>query len=680
MDYEFASTVNHDADYETLLGLLKINFKNAVSGNNPLFRVNCGENLFDIFLNNIPADVRQVYNCNACRHFVNKYGSLVTIDDAGHIETAVWNTNVPAFFHKSIALMRKAVLSGKVIGMFISDTTTLGIPVTGEWKHMSVELPISMVSMNLLKTPDQLMAEKREERKMLQNAMLAYTLDTAKKAYELLKFSDFYRADKVVDNAEWFYKLYKQCVDNRDSNVKNNLVWKAIATAPAGWCHINSGMLGSLLDDVKCGYYTVEAIKRRFEEKMNPTNYMRSTAAPTTGNVEQAEKIVERLGIANSLVRRYARIDEIPCNIWTKKGTNAKTEVKSTGVFADIAPKKSEPENVLDIPAVKMTWEKFSRNILPDAESIEVLLDNPNRFMALVTAFDESAPNILQWNNPFSWYYHGGIDGEMKRRVENAGGQYEDNEIRCTLMWDSYTDLDLHCVFGNYRDEIYYSNKRVGDGYLDVDANGGSPTTMKPVENIRWKKNAPNGHYQFYVHNYSDRNHGDNPFTIELCIAGKTYTVSDNIRSSRSNHTIFEFDYKNGVVTNLNVKGNSKSASASEWSIPQTKYAKVNMITNSPNLWDNDENDRAGHHIFFILDNFKDASEGKGRGFFNETLKPELREVRKTLEAYTAKATIRDAENATACGVGYSKDSDWNLVLQVKTNGANRRILIDRFD
>ena len=75
-----------------------------------------------------------------------------------------------------------------------------------------------------------------------------------------------------------------------------------------------------------------------------------------------------------------------------------------------------------------------------------------------------------------------------------------------------------------------------------------------------------------------------------------------------------------------------------------------------------------------------DASEGKGRGFFNETLKSELRQIRKTLEAYTATTAIEGADNATACGVGYSKDIEWNLTVKVTANNSTRTIKIDRWD
>ena len=49
-----------------------------------------------------------------------------------------------------------------------------------------------------------------------------------------------------------------------------------------------------------------------------------------------------------------------------------------------------------------MTWEKFYKTVMPGADSIEVLVDNTNRFMGLVTAAEPTAENILQWDNTYT--------------------------------------------------------------------------------------------------------------------------------------------------------------------------------------------------------------------------------------------------------------------------------------
>jgi hypothetical protein len=425
---------------------------------------------------------------------------------------------------------------------------------------------------------------------------------------------------------------------------------------------------------------------------MNPQNYMRSQSAPTASAIAQAERLVEKLGIADSLRRRYARFEEVSGKcLWTPRESYYKFPLKdpaakSAGVFANVAAKDRTPSNdiSLDMPMTTMTWAKFSKNILPGAEKLEVKVDNPNRFMALVTEAVPGSENILQWDNPFSWYYHGGIDGEMKRRVEAAGGMYENCKIRCSLMWDSYTDLDLHCMTPRGT-HIYFGDKREHHtgGYLDVDVNGGHPTTTSPVENMRWANIASNGHYRFWVHNYQDRNSRNNPYKVELEVGGKVYSCEGFLRGTGGKELAFEFDYRDGVVTNMKTGYPVNSSNSEMWNLAMNQFVEVKGIVKSPNMWSrNDIYDEHAdnNHTFFILDGCQDTSEGRGRGFFNEILKPELREIRKTLEAYTASTPIEEAETADACGVGYTSGSEWNLILRVTSNCNSRLIKIDRFD
>lgn len=652
---------------------------NAVVGNGlPLFTTDA-DGLFDIFLANLPAEARQHYACNACRHFVNRFGGLVSISENGLAMSVLWDvTAVPEFFYDSVNEMRNAVFASKVTGVFLSGSAVLGTPVTGEWEHMSVSLPRQMVFQSLLKTAGQVMADKREDHRILNSALQEYSGSGIGQAVTLLKSEALYRSDKVLGVAEWFHALAERLQATKDSKRKAHIKWLAVATAPSGFCHVKSSMIGTLLDDLAKGM-AIDAVGRNFAAKMAPGQYMRAQTAPTQNSIEQAEKIVEKLGIANSLKRRYAKFEEIPQFLWRGHGAVRKAEEKKAGgVFANITPKGASEPETMALPSTVMTWEKFQRTILPTAEIVEVKVDNPNRLMALVTASDPTAPNILQWDNPFSWYYHGGIDGEIKRRVERAGGQHENNEIRCSLIWEGFTDLDLHCITPSGQ-HIFYGQKRVEYGWLDVDANGGGPTTVEPVENIRWAQGAAlNGSYRFYVHNYCQRGKGPVSFKVELEVNGKAYAYHGVAGFTGYKTDVFAFNHVKDQHPNIALGAGWTSDDA--WNVPAGGFVKVTGITESPNQWGEEKVSHSGHHVFFLLEGRQDKSEGKGRGFFNEMLKSDLREIRKTLEAYTANTPIEGADSASACGVGYSKDSEWNLVLKVSANNSTRLVQIDRWD
>ena len=675
-------------DYEVFEAQVRRYFEVITTRDKHLYQVNA-PGLWNIYLNNLPEDGRFVYDCRACKQFVERYGNLVVINEFGNVETAVWCTiDIPPYFDKAVTAMYEYVRHvAKVSNVFISDVQTLGTHKTGIWTHLHVDLPREMVNNSRVKNAGQLMAEKTEDFKMLLNALNEYPMNVAEQAVALLQTNTMYRSDRVLGIALWFLDVHKSLQGNMAAYQKTNLIWKAVGEAPTGYCHVKSSMIGTLLDDILAGKST-RVIMARFEEKMNPQNYMRSQSGPTAAAIEQAEKLVEKLGIADSLRRRYARFEEVEnACFWVPKAVDTfeiKQKTASSGVFGHLTAKDRPVQNdiSLELPVTTMTWDKFSRTILPGATKIEAKVENPNRFMALVTESVPGSENILQWDNPFSWYYHGGIDGEIKRRVEAAGGRYENCEIRCSLIWENYTDLDIHCYTPYGRSHIYYGNKRDwSGGFLDVDANAGGPDTNKPVEHIRWENNDPNGHSRFVVHNYRDRNCRSNPYKVELEVAGKIYTCEGFMAGTNEQHTVFEFDYHNGVVENLVCGGSASVTGSSMWGLTVGDFVEVRGILKSPNMWDEKSCNTNGNHTFFVLDGCRDETVGAGRGFFNEILKPELREIRKTLEAYAANTPIECADEADACGIGFSTDGVWDVTVKVThESGAVRLIKIARFD
>lgn len=685
--------------YKEFEAAIRSRMARIVQDDSPLFKTNVlGDDLWDIYLNNLPEEdgARQHYNCNACKHFMTRYAGLVTVDENGQTVSVLWDENeVPKFFKKATKELRKWVENKPIKGIFISDERTLGIPKTGEWTHISAELPKGSMCLNTdrLLSAGQVMAAKKEEYKMFCLALRDIPMDTVDKAINLLESGELYRGNKFVAQVKWFKEMRLALTRVRDRQTKENLTWLAVAMAPKGFVRIRSSVLGPLFEDIQEGL-SLASIKRRFREKTDPSNYMRSQSEPNVNAIKEAEKVIEKLGIADSLERRYLTLEEIPEEelIWKHRHAlekdnlvTAQTPVTGRGVFAKLLEKKEATPNGPDlVPTTTMTWEKFKRTMLPQVRTMEAKVDDMNRLMALVTAVHPESENILQWNNPVSWYYHGGIDAEIKKRVEEFGGRYENNVIRCSLIWEGRTDLDLHCITP-HREHIYYSDKRAYhcSGYLDLDMNGLDKASEHPVENMRWKDDAPNGTYKFYVHNYSERvNRAEGtPFKVELEINGKVYTYDGAPLKDGGKVDVFEFYYEKGKDPQFVTKQSETFTTAEDWNITANGFAKVDVVTTSPNLWGDNNLTQFGNYIFFILDECKDLSEGKGRGFFNETLISDLRPIRKTLEAFMAMTPIEGVGKATACGLGFSDNADWNLTLRVVTNDGNTKLIkIDRFD
>ncbi len=124
-----------------------------------------------------------------------------------------------------------------------------------------------------------------------------------------------------------------------------------------------------------------------------------------------------------------------------------------------------------------------------------------------------------------------------------------------------------------------------------------------------------------------------------------------------------------------------RRAGTNQWNLVAGTWAKVTGITPSPNLWHAERPLlQHGRHTFFLLEGCRDTTEGRGRGFFTETLRSELHSVRSPLEAYNASATIEGGAEAQAAGLGMTDQKPWALTLRVRTASTVATFLIDRQD
>lgn len=387
--------------YEEYLQAIQTAFADSICSDEPLFTTNA-EDMFEVFISNIPTYARQHYTCNACKHFINRYGGLVTIDSAGRTKSALWKCEVPGMFMNAVEAMDKYASNAKVTGVFLCDKSTLGFPETNGWSHMHVMLPINRVYDHRLHAVNEAIAEKKADFQVLIAGLVEYPIDAVKQAVTILESESLSRSEKFVDIAVWLRDLHNARDITKNGIHKTNIVWKAVATAPVGFAHVKNTMIGTLLDDIVSGMSFNQA-KSRFETKVHPLAYQRPQAAPTAGNIERAEKIVEKLGIKESLRRRFARLEELDL-LWSPKPHG--TDQVGDGVFSHLTPKGKTNVPAYEMPAKTMTWTKFCKTILPSALSIELNAKPVDSYSAILTAANDETPCILQWNNNFSWYVY----------------------------------------------------------------------------------------------------------------------------------------------------------------------------------------------------------------------------------------------------------------------------------
>lgn len=388
--------VFNDEMYSSFLQIVQAN-ASMVHTLHGQFYVTDAAHLMDTFIQNIPAGYRQIHECQTCRRFMRKYGSLATLDKDSNLVPVFWNIpNIPELYRPAFYTLRDRICKSKIkYPLFVNNTEhTLGIPETLEYtgerfEHFHLNMNSSMMRMHSTDLPmSRVKAEAIESKVLLRRALWKYSTNTFEKAKEIMQFGNFHRKEK-------FLPVLQFLVDISSKPRTDNMLWKEITSRPKGFFHINSSVIGSFLEDVRQKTDT-NSIERRFNRKVSPDVYQRPQAPPKENNITNAERVIKTYGYERSLERRMATIDEVTC-YWRP----SKPVEMSDGLFDHL--RESQTYNLRDIHSERYTWIRFIDELLPSAQKIEFLADT--NFYGGVTApvhFD--APNIMKWNNAYSWY------------------------------------------------------------------------------------------------------------------------------------------------------------------------------------------------------------------------------------------------------------------------------------
>lgn len=372
-----------------------------------LFEVSHDKDLFEIFLANIPDHRRQYYTCHCCKQFINKYGNIVYLDKNWNVRSAIWPSVVAEEeLISAISTIKKIVESSSISSVFLSEDKKWGVPENLDpirnhtWTHFHLINDRIFKSKNL--NADQTMAEKRQDLILLRTSLEKYDLTHfigAKSLKDVMSGSE-----KIIGAIDWCIDLIQKMDGNKN---KKNILWAAAASAPPGFCHFANTVVGTVLDDIKAGH-DFQTIRNKFAAKTRPEIYQRPQSPPTQGNIARAEELVKKLGIDKSLPRRFARIEDL-VTIW-KPSEMKELSRKEGGVFSHLLPgAKNIQGQISGQPPIKITWEKFARDVMFNAYKLEYFVRPKDLFGTLITAVNPDAPPIIQWDsetlrNPTTWY------------------------------------------------------------------------------------------------------------------------------------------------------------------------------------------------------------------------------------------------------------------------------------
>lgn len=351
---------------------------------------------------------RQHHKCSCCLGFLSKYGNLLVMENAAEgdysVKSLLWSLDTSEMhpdFARAIHQMREVVENEPIAGPFYYRKTVLGVITKGGWEHFGFQLQFREGRDSVM-TPGQCMADTREDFKLLRQGLHEFPVALYEKALGIFKNDEKLRLyPSFIAMLEWAIDLLTFDRVTLDRRILTNRYWYEAVTASKGRTHIAQGVMGEYLKTL--GQDNAALAKSNFLSQTKPEVYLRPQAAPTTGNVQQAEKVIEALGAKESLRRRALRRGEVEVSFWRPK---AVAEPTGEGVFGHLKTKDQvSTESAEKVNGGRISMASFLKRILPDAEKIELYVPSiSGAFVGMTTAVDPTAPNMLKWNNLVSAY------------------------------------------------------------------------------------------------------------------------------------------------------------------------------------------------------------------------------------------------------------------------------------
>lgn len=694
-----------------------------------LYRVSVDKDaLWSLYLASFPDGTNPVYrertehDCSCCRHFVKTMGGVVAVIDGKVV--SIWDGVADGFYQEVTETMSDFVHAAAIDNIFLHTEAQVGVeknfqqvldleiraanmdPVKGlvketiTWEHFHLHLPTTCVLANKDIGPK--LAEARSTYDVFKRGLEELTLEAIDTVLDLIAQNSLYRGEEHRGAVEAFRAQKVQYGRTPFGLGRDFFTWSA--DTPASIKRIRNTAIGTLLIDLSAGTELEDAVNKFERSIMAPTNYKRPTALVSKAMIEKARLKIEELGYTSALERRYAVLEDITVNnilFADRSAVHAKLrpyqraavfgapygkDKQFTGedVFAELASKV--PENIKKLDKVEeVTIEKFLSDVLPKTASLELMIENRHagNLVSLIAPVDPGAQNMFKWPNKFSWSYAGDAADSIKERVKKAGGKV-DGDLRCSLSWFNYDDLDLHMKepkAKSYENRIFYGSRKslVTHGELDVDMNAGggsreSGGSRSAVENITYpdRKRMTEGVYTLIVNQYRRMETADIGFEVEVEFDGTVFSFAyDKTVIGEVVVAEIEYTHKDGFKIRKSLE--SKQSSKQIWGMQTQTFQKVNVVMHSPNFWQHEGlvlgNQRDGYigvgnkHYFFMLDQCR--NEDRARGFFNEFLSAELEPHRKTMEMVGAKMTTEEAERQLS-GLGFSSTQRNSVLCRVK--------------
>ena len=362
---------------------------NTITAKYPLYETDVDkDHLWNLYLDSFPEGTnpifreRRTYDCNYCRQFIKNIGGTVYIDENLEVHS-IFEFDAGSITFQTVAdALSTYVKSCPITDIYLNWSANVGMDENRElldggsvitWNHLYAKLPSNLVApMDKIPTNK---ARVRDRINVFERCLKEISMDAIDTILELISANTLYKGEEWKNHIQKLRDFKATYIDIPDDK-KHAYALRTGFGIDDVIGKIRNHSIGVLLIDISEGM-DLDAAVRRYEQIVAPTNYKRPKAIYTKKMLEDAQKTVTELGYMDSLQRRYATLDDITVNNILFSNRDAAKRI-SGNVFdemiseAGVNPKKfSRVEEV--------SAEKFVKDILPSAKSLEVLLENSIR-------------------------------------------------------------------------------------------------------------------------------------------------------------------------------------------------------------------------------------------------------------------------------------------------------------
>ena len=437
-----------------------------------------GKTPFDIFLECIPEDIRQVYNCNTCKRFLNKFSTLFYVKDDGSPDPIFYNLDIDDYhdedvnpFHKFYNIMCLRMVNVTADRPFYDTTETILNGDRGDdYEHGFIHFKGINPVLTLPYTKNYMTNNEFYLRmKTFMSSIMndsKFPLENMKTLYITLQARPGNARTTMLDSLSAMIAFKESIKNIKNSNFRRNIAAKYVVNNGEGFWNFASTAIGSTLERV--GTMPMDKVLSFFDTITAPDKYMR----PQTKNVvitnnmaDNAFKTLQSVGLTgDDLKRRICYLDEIIDHaIWTPPKKEPVEE--DANPFAKLANQdKSSSKDYKKIDGGNISMDTIINIIkTQNVTAIDLYRSLYNRADFPVYAFTGpavSTPGKLFYYDtddfriPYAWF------------TSSSSSQFDDDPIILSAIRGVTSVKAVVPLPNTWNEEIY--NKTGIEGYIFV--------------------------------------------------------------------------------------------------------------------------------------------------------------------------------------------------------------------